>query len=109
MATTADLLAHAREFTDIENTTLDAWLQAENANLDIRAAELLDAGLMAEHFTSLLDNDATKRTPDQLVMLSQLRAKLADQVRMLENELHAKAWVTGKAAKPFESNVLTNP
>lgn len=84
-------LSHAREFTDLENTTLDAWLQAENANLDERARQLLDAGLMAEHFTSLLDNDPSKRTLAEVATLDQLRFKLQDQLRLLQDDLRNKA------------------
>lgn len=70
-------LDHAREFTDIEDETLDLWLQLENANLDTDAAQVLDAGLMHEHHNSLLDSDPTKRTPlENATQLNLLQHKL---------------------------------
>ena len=84
----ADLkLEHAREFTDIENTTLDAWLQAENAGLDDNARRVLDAGLMFEHYTSLLDNDPDKRLQHEVIQQNQLKFKLDDELRLLRDAL----------------------
>lgn len=82
-----DKLTHAREFTDIEDLTLDLWLQLENAGLDARAASLLDAGLMFEHYTSLLDNDPGKRSVQEINQQAQLGFKLTDQVRQAQSEL----------------------
>jgi len=68
-------LAHAREFTDIEDITLDVWLDLENIGEDKLAADLLDAGLMFEHYTSLLASNPADRTPTQLSTQDQLRQK----------------------------------
>src|SRR6266705_2454769 len=38
------------QFTDTEDTTLDVWLQLENADLDEEAAKFLNAGLLFEHY-----------------------------------------------------------
>src|SRR5947209_19582175 len=46
------------QFTDIEDTFLDVWLQLENANLDELAAKVLNAGLLFEHYLSQLENDS---------------------------------------------------
>jgi hypothetical protein len=83
-------LQHAREFTDMENLTLDLWLQLELANLDTNARTLLDAGLMLEHFTSLLDNDPAKRELDEVAAQNQLNFKLQDEVRLAENALKGR-------------------
>jgi hypothetical protein len=80
-------LEHAREFTDIENLTLDLWLQLENANLDDNARKVLDAGLMFEHYTSLLDSDANKRTQAEIQQQNQLNFKLQDEVRLAMDAL----------------------
>ncbi|MGH8715512.1 MAG: hypothetical protein ACREA9_29030 [Pyrinomonadaceae bacterium] len=70
----SQLLSKARQFTDIEDRTLDAWLTAENLDLDDLAARILDAGLMAEHFNSLLDADTQKRSAEELQALLDLHA-----------------------------------
>ncbi len=62
---TEPLVEKARDFTNIEDVTLDVWLRAENAGLDDLAAAVLDAGLMKEHYRSLLDADSSKWTPSQ--------------------------------------------
>ena len=49
------------QFTDIEDTFLDVWLQLENANLDELAAKVLNAGLLFEHYLSQLPNNPTQR------------------------------------------------
>lgn len=82
MATAAQMLAHAREFTNIEDQTLDLWLDLENAGLDTLAASLIDAGLMAEHFTSLMPSDTSLRTLEMVVEQQRLYFALADQVRL---------------------------
>lgn len=93
-------LEHAREFTDIENLTLDLWLQLENANLDDRARLVLDAGLMFEHYTSLLDNDPAKRSQAEIVQQSRLAFLLSDQVRLAQADLASQGKKT--PTKPLE-------
>jgi hypothetical protein len=86
----ADLkLEHAREFTDIENLTLDLWLTLEDAGLDERARSLLDAGLMFEHYTSLLASDPAQRSQAEVVQQARLGFKLSDEVRLANEELRA--------------------
>lgn len=96
MSASQEKLRHAREFTDIEDTTLDAWLQAEDANLDERAARILDAGLMLEHFTSLLESDPNKRSIEDVTIQAQLKLKLDDEIRLLRNDLQRIAKEKGK-------------
>lgn len=91
MATAQQKLAHAREFTNIENLTLDLWLDLENNGLDERAEKVLDAGLMFEHFTSLLDSDTALRHPDEVAIQTQLGFKLSDEVRLAQQDLLDKA------------------
>src|SRR2546430_3350038 len=48
------------QFTDIEDTFLDVWLQLENANLDELAAKVINAGLLfrSEEHTSELQSQS---------------------------------------------------
>jgi hypothetical protein len=62
------------QFTDIEDTFLDVWLQLENANLDELAAKVLNAGLLFEHYLSQLPNDPTQRAPEQMAQLETYRS-----------------------------------
>ena len=50
------------DFTNIEDTTLDLWLQLENANLDVIAATLLNVGLLFEHYLSQLNPNPRLRS-----------------------------------------------
>ena len=58
-------------FTDIEDITLDKWLDAENAGQDELAKKILDAGLLVEHMIAeipldqnLADNSELKQITD---------------------------------------------
>lgn len=70
--------SHAREFTDIERTTLRVWFDVDLAGDDRLADEILDAGLQYEHYTSLLADDFDARTTGQIAKQAQLAAKLVD-------------------------------
>jgi len=61
------------QFTDTEDTTLDVWLQLENANLDEEAAKFLNAGLLFEHYLSQLPNDPAQRSSEQVEQLETYR------------------------------------
>ena len=62
------------QFTDIEDTFLDVWLQLENANLDELAAKVINAGLLFEHYLSQLPNDPTQRAPEEVAQLETYRS-----------------------------------
>src|SRR5437867_5654230 len=62
------------QFTDIEDTFLDVWLQLENANLDELAAKVLNAGLLFDHYLSQLHNDPTQRAPEEVAQLETYRS-----------------------------------
>src|SRR5712691_1031972 len=62
------------QFTDIEDTFLDVWLQLENANLDELAAKVINAGLLFEHYLSQLPNDPNQRAPEQVAQLETYRS-----------------------------------
>src|SRR3989454_12060261 len=62
------------QFTDIEDTFLDVWLQLENVNLDELAAKVLNAGLLFEHYLSQLPNDPTQRGPEEIAQLESYRS-----------------------------------
>ena len=62
------------QFTDIEDTFLDVWLQLENANLDELAAKIINAGLLFEHYLSQLPNDPTQRSPEEIAQLETYRS-----------------------------------
>jgi hypothetical protein len=60
-----------RLFTDVEDITLEKWLDAENAGKDLLARQILDAGLLVEHMIadipgdqSLADNSELKQLID---------------------------------------------
>src|SRR5207249_8251882 len=61
------------QFTDAEETTLDVWLQLENADLDEEAAKFLNAGLLFEHYLSQLPNDPAQRSSEQVEQLETYR------------------------------------
>ncbi len=65
--------AHAREFTNHELLTLRIWFDLDQAGNDDLAERLLDAGLMLEHYTSLLDNDPSRRAANEVMAQSQLQ------------------------------------
>src|SRR5713101_1835394 len=62
------------QFTDIEDTFLDVWLQLENANLDALAAKVINSSLLFEHYLSQLPNDPTQRAPEQVAQLETYRS-----------------------------------
>lgn len=82
-------LSHAREFTDIENVTLRIWFDLDQAGLEREAAEVLDTGLMFEHFTSLLPSDPSMRTPEQMTTQRRLQLLLDDAIRRGREALSA--------------------
>jgi len=67
------LLEKAREFTLIEDATLDGWLRAFNAQNFRLAARIVNSGLLAEHYRSLLDADPANITPQQSSTYSDLK------------------------------------
>ncbi len=71
------LLKKAAEFTTIEDAALNAWLNAELAGFDDLAREILHAGLLAEHYRSLLSEDDGKITSEQSAVLRRLQAEFA--------------------------------
>lgn len=95
------LLQKAREFTDIEDQTLAAWLVAANAGLNDLAAKVLDAGLMAEHYRSLIDPVPTleqKATFDGLVaMFRGVSGEVGDALNALEAAKQAQSPLTNSA------------
>ncbi len=89
-------LRHANEFTDIENTAIVYVLRGWFASLaGIPGA--LQAGddawaftTLAEHFTSLLAGDPSKRTPTRLAIQKQLLARAQQAQDALDAILGAK-------------------
>ncbi len=68
---TSGTFVRVRLFTDIEDITLDKWLDAENAGQDELAKKILDAGLLVEHMIAeipldqnLADNSELKQLTD---------------------------------------------
>ena len=68
-------LDHATSFTVREIRTLGIWFTAAQAGDIGTAGRILSTGLLAEHYESLLDDDPTKRTPDQVATLAKLSAE----------------------------------
>jgi hypothetical protein len=72
---TSGTFARVRLFTDIENITLEKWLDAENAGQDELAKKILDAGLLVEHMIAeipldqnLADNSELRQLTDSANM-----------------------------------------
>ena len=68
---TSGTFARVRLFTDIEDITLEKWLDAENAGQDELAKKILDAGLLVEHMIAetpldqnLADNSELRQLTD---------------------------------------------
>lgn len=78
-------LSHSREFTNHEILTLRVWFDLDAAGLDDLAEKFLDAGLMLEHYTSLLDNDPSKRSPQETAQQN----TMAFEVNRLLNQAEA--------------------
>jgi hypothetical protein len=72
-------LDHAREFTDLEAGpeagAVGFWFRAVNLGDRQLAVDVWDAIIFAEHFLSLLDNDPSKRSPEELATLADLVGK----------------------------------
>lgn len=83
MATTLQREQHAREFTTVEVEVLTLWNALQDQGFGALARDLLDAGLMHEHFNSLLDSDPAARSADDNQTLARLQA--------LKETLFAKA------------------
>ncbi len=83
-------LTHAREFTDIEDSVLDIWLELENAGLESEARAVLDTGLMWEHYTSLLDNDPDKRAMHEIVNAAALATKFNAAVAVGQQAMRSR-------------------
>ena len=70
-------LLHATDFTNEELPTLKAWLTAVTKG-DLTAADrILSAGLLAEHYNSLLPDNPADQTVDEQQTLSSLKAEAA--------------------------------
>ena len=89
-------LRHANEFTDVENTAIVYVLRGWFASLaGIPGA--LQAGddawaftTLAEHFTSLLNSDPSKRTPTRIKILGLLLTRAQQAQDALDAVLGAK-------------------
>ena len=54
---TSGTFTRVRLFTDVEDITLDKWLDAENLGQDELAKKILDAGLLVEHMIAEIPMD----------------------------------------------------
>jgi hypothetical protein len=68
---TSGTFTRVRLFTDVEDITLDKWLDAENSGQDELAKKILDTGLLVEHMIAeipmdqnLADNSELKQLAD---------------------------------------------
>ena len=68
---TSGTFERVRLFTDIEDITLEKWIDADNAGQDELAKKILDAGLLVEHMVAeipleqnLADNSELKQLAD---------------------------------------------
>lgn len=92
MADPTDLKGqHAREFTNHELLTLRVWFDLDRAGNDVLAESVLNAGLMLEHYTSLLDNDPSKRGASEVAAQSQLAFAFQQELEKAEEFFRDKA------------------
>jgi hypothetical protein len=82
------LLSKVQEFTSIEDVTLEAWIQAAEAGDAALSHDILNGGLLAEHYRSLLDADPSAWTADQ-------GSTYAGLLQNLDNLLHRLASAHG--------------
>lgn len=80
MSTAAQKLAIAQTFTNTERQTLRIWFDLDQAGHDVDADNLLQAGLILEHFQSRLDDVPSNRSVDDLDMLMQLEQQFQNAV-----------------------------
>src|SRR5437867_4007440 len=73
---TSGTLARVRLFTDVEDITLDRWLDAENSGQDELAKKILDAGLLVEHMIAEIPIDQNLADNSELKQLAE-NAKVA--------------------------------
>ena len=78
----AQLLEHAILFTATERLTLPIWNSLLDSRLSGPADVLLNAGLLLEHYQSLLDNDPGARTAEQLATLQRLEQEFSAQIEI---------------------------
>jgi predicted RNA-binding Zn-ribbon protein involved in translation (DUF1610 family) len=67
---TSGTFARVRLFTDIEDITLEKWLDAENAGQDELAKKILDAGLLVEHMIAEIPIDQNLADNSELRQLT---------------------------------------
>jgi len=65
-------LAHATDFTTIEQQFLTLWNALQDAGEGALAFDLLFAGLNLEHFVSTLDHNPATRTAEEQTIRDQL-------------------------------------
>jgi len=67
---TSGTFARVRLFTDIEDITLEKWLDAENAGQEELAKKILDAGLLVEHMIAEIPLDQNLADNSELRQLT---------------------------------------
>jgi len=67
---TSGTFTRVRLFTDVEDITLDKWLDAENAGQDELAKKILDAGLLVEHMIAEIPTDQNLADNSELKQLA---------------------------------------
>ncbi|TMH96859.1 hypothetical protein E6H37_01485 [Candidatus Bathyarchaeota archaeon] len=67
---TSGTFARVRLFTDVEDITLEKWLDAENAGQDELAKKILDAGLLVEHMIAEIPLDQNLADNSELGQLT---------------------------------------
>ena len=72
------LLQKAREFTNDEVPTLEAWLEARLAGDKVSANRILQTGILSEHYRSLLTMMGEESVPITVQQLSTLDALRTD-------------------------------
>lgn len=68
---TSGAFTRVRLFTDVEDITLEKWLDAENAGKDELAKQILDAGLLVEHMIAEIPLDQNLADNTELAQLAE--------------------------------------
>ncbi len=93
------------QFTDTEDTTLDVWLQLENANLDEEAAKFLNAGLLFEHYLSQLPNDPSQRSSEEKEQLETYRRDFETALDQARSALASSMSSAGAYSKQLKNSL----
>lgn len=84
------ILDKAIDFTKTEDICLAVWLEAVLVGEFALARDILQKGLLAEHYRSLLPNELKEATPDQLETLARLNKEFDETLKRFRDRRREK-------------------